>query len=282
MTMTPLVSTDWLADEMGAGDLRIVDATYYALEPERDAAADYEAGHIPGALFLDLEHLSDSSDPVPGQAPPAEQFAARLRAIGICNEDRVVIYDQAPHKTGCRAWWLFRLFGLGNVALLDGGMAKWLAEGRSVAVGEPVEPDDGGVLVEKNAARVRDLAQMKAIVAKGGSQILDARSAARFSGAEPDPRAGVSPGHIPGSRSLPYGRLFKPDGTWKRGEELATEFRNAGIDLDRPVITTCGSGVTASILLFGLALLGKDDWALYDGSWSEWGADPTTPKRVGP
>jgi len=280
--MTPLVSTDWLADEMGASDLRIVDATYYALEPERDAAADYEAGHLPGALFLDLENLSDKSDPVPGQAPSPEQFAQRMAALGIGNDDRIVIYDQAPHKTGCRAWWLFRLHGLTNVALLDGGMAKWRAEGRTVAGGEPVEPEDGGVLVERQPERVKSLAEMKALVAKGGTQILDARSAARFSGAEPDPRKGVSPGHIPGSRNLPYGRLFKGDGTWKRGEELAAEFRNAGIDLDRPVVTTCGSGVTASILLFGLTLLGREDWALYDGSWSEWGADPETPKAVGP
>lgn len=277
--MKPLVSTAWLAEEMGAVDLRILDATYYALEPTRDAEADYAAGHIPGALFLDLEHLSDAADPVPGQAPPAAQFAARMAALGIGNDDRVILYDQAPHKTAARAWWLFQLFGLTNVALLDGGMAKWVAEGRPLAGGDPIEPGDGGVLVERNPDRVRTLAEMKALT---GVQVLDARSAARFTGAEPDPRAGVSPGHIPGSRNLPYGRLFRPDGSWKRGGELAAEYENAGIDLARPVTTTCGSGVTASILLFGLALLGRDDWSLYDGSWSEWGADPATAKAVGP
>jgi thiosulfate/3-mercaptopyruvate sulfurtransferase len=285
--MQHLVSTAWLADEMGAADLRIIDATHHALDPDRDAEADYAAGHIPGALFLDLKHLSDATDPVPGQAPGPAQFAARLAALGIGNDDRIVLYDQTPHKTAARAWWLFRLYGLQNVALLDGGLAKWSAEGRSLAIGEPVEPDDGGVLIERNPARVRTFTEMRALVEANdrdgaANQILDARSAARFTGAEPDPRPGVSPGHIPGSRNLPYGRLFRADGRWKRGAELAAEYENAGIDLTRAGTTTCGSGVTASILLFGLALLGHEDWSLYDGSWSEWGANPATPKAVGP
>lgn len=279
--MDLLVSTEWLAAKAGASDLVVLDATYFALEPDKDAAAAFAAGHIPGALFLDLEHLSDAADPVPGQAPPAEQFADRLAALGIRPETRIVLYDQAPHRTSARAWWLFRLFGFGGVALLDGGLAKWKAEGRPIETGDGGDPGGGGAIVEHRPERVRDIAGMKALVARGGAQILDARSAARFTGAEPDPRAGVSPGHIPGSRNLPYGRLFNPDGTWKRGEALAGEFESVGIDLAQPVTTTCGSGVTASILLFGLALLGRDDWALYDGSWSEWGADPETPKAVG-
>lgn len=279
--MELLVSTQWLADHLGDPRLKIIDATYYALEPERDAAADFAKAHVPGALFLDLEHLKDAADSVPGQAPGQAQMAARLRALGIGEGDRIVIYDGAPHKTGCRAWWLTKLYGLSDVAMLDGGFGKWRAEGRAIETGAPSDPGGGGVPIERHSERVRTLDEMKTIVAKGGTQILDARSASRFTGAEPDPRAGVAPGHIPGSGNLPYGRLFEADGTWKRGKALAAEFEAAGIDLDRPVITTCGSGVTASILLFGLALLGRDHWALYDGSWSEWGALADTPKAVG-
>ncbi|NIJ07968.1 thiosulfate/3-mercaptopyruvate sulfurtransferase [Sphingomonas vulcanisoli] len=279
--MDLLVSTQWLADHLGDPDLVILDATYHALEPEKDAAADYAAAHIPGALHLDLAQLKDGNDPVPGQAPGQAQMAARLAALGIGEGARIVIYDSAPHKTSARAWWLTQLYGLSDVALLDGGLAKWRAEGRPIETGAPSDPGGGGVPIERHSDRVRTLAEMKTLVAEGGTQILDARSAARFTGAEPDPRAGVAAGHIPGSANLPYGRLFEADGTWKRGDALASEFEAAGIDLDRPVITTCGSGVTASILLFGLALLGRDHWALYDGSWSEWGALPDTPKDVG-
>jgi thiosulfate/3-mercaptopyruvate sulfurtransferase len=279
--MELLLSTDWLSHNLGAADVRVLDATYYALEPERDAAADFAAKRVPGARFLDLGSLSDPEDPVPGQAPSTKVFAERLAQLGVRMDDRIVLYDQAPHHTSARAWWLFRLFGFTNVGLLNGGLAKWQAERRPLESGVQHETGGGGVLLEKQESRVRSFDQMKALVAEGGTQIVDARSAARFSGAEPDPRPGVAPGHIPGSRSLPYNRMFAADGTWRRGGELAREFENVGIDLWRPVVATCGSGVTASVLLFGLALLGRDDWALYDGSWSEWGADPETPKEVG-
>lgn len=279
--MELLVSTGWLADEMGAADLRIIDATYFALEPERDAAADYAGGHIPGARFLDLATLADAGDARPGMLPPAEAFAARMAALGVSDGDRIVLYDNAPHLTAARAWWMFRLFGVETVALLDGGMARWRAEGRDIETGPATPPGGGHFTARKEEALVRDLAQVAANIASGAEQVIDARSAARFTGAEPDPRAGVSAGHIPGSLSLPFGRLIGPDKVWKRGAELAAEFERAGIDLDRPVVTTCGSGVTAAVLLFGLALLGKSDIALYDGSWSEWGADPATPKAVG-
>jgi thiosulfate/3-mercaptopyruvate sulfurtransferase len=268
------------ADLAADSEAVILDATYYALEPERDARADFEHGHIPGALFLDLEHLADPASDLPSMAPPAAQFQARLRALGINDGDRVVLYDQAPHKTAARAWWLFRLFGFETIAILDGGLARWKAEGRPIDSGPVDEPAGGTATCWHNPALVRGLEEMEALVAIGAAQIVDARSPKRFSGEEADPRPGVAPGHIPDSFNLPYGRLFEADGTWKAPGAIAEEFRQVGVDLERPVVTTCGSGITASVLLFGLALTGKEDWALYDGSWSEWGARPETPKAV--
>ncbi|WP_367120018.1 sulfurtransferase [Sphingomonas sp.] len=272
-----LVTPAWIAAN---GDAKIIDATYYALEPDRDARADFEAGHIPGALFLDLEHLADAANPLPSMAPPAAQFEERLRALGVNEGDAVILYDQAPHKTAARAWWLFRLFGLTRVALLDGGFARWKAEGRAIETGPVVEPGGGDAKARFMPALARNVAQVTAMLdADEGAQIVDARSAARFSGAELDPRPGVASGHMPGAANLPYGRLFEADGNWKAPGAVAEEYRAIGVDLERPVVTTCGSGITASILLFGLALTGKADWALYDGSWSEWGALPGTPKE---
>jgi thiosulfate/3-mercaptopyruvate sulfurtransferase len=266
--------------DLAASDAKILDATYYALEPQRDARADFEAGHIPGALFLDLEHLADQTSQWPSMAPPAAQFAARLKALGIKEGDSVVLYDQAPHKTAARAWWLFRLFGFERVVLLDGGFARWKGEGLPIESGAVVEPGDGDATVAFAPALARNVAQVTAILDSGAAgQIVDARSAARFSGAEKDPRPGVASGHMPGAANLPYGRLFEADGTWKAPGAIAEEYRALGVNLDEPVVTTCGSGITASILLFGLALTGKADWALYDGSWSEWGALPETPKE---
>jgi thiosulfate/3-mercaptopyruvate sulfurtransferase len=275
--MDILVTPAWFASH---GEAKIVDATYYALEPERDARADFEAGHIKGALFLDLEHLADATSPWPSMAPSAAQFEARLRALGIGEGDFVVLYDQAPHKTAARAWWLFRLFGFERVALLDGGFAGWKAEGLPVETGAVAEPGGGDAAATFDPALARNVAQVTAMLDAGDAgQIVDARSEARFSGAEPDPRPGVAAGHMPGARNLRYGRLFETDGTWKAPGAIAEEFVAAGVDLERPIVTTCGSGITASILLFGLALTGKTDWALYDGSWSEWGALPETAKE---
>lgn len=275
--MDMLVTPAWLAAQSGA---KIVDATYYALEPERDARADFEAGHVPGALFLDLEHLADTSSPWPSMAPPAAQFQERLRALGIDESDLVILYDQAPHKTAARAWWLFRLFGFERVALLNGGFARWKAEGLPIETGAVAEPTGGTATVTFHPELARNVAQVTAMLDAGAAgQIVDARSESRFTGAEKDPRPGVASGHMPGAANVRYGRLFEPDGTWKSPGAIAEEFRAEGVDLEKPVVTTCGSGITASILLFGLALTGKADWALYDGSWSEWGALPETPKE---
>lgn len=278
--MDILVSTEWLAGELGASDLRIVDASYFALDPARDALADYDAGHIPGAIFLNLAELKDSNNPVPFMLPSAEKFASRMQALGIGDGNRVVLYDDTPHVTSARAWWMFKTFGAHDVAVLDGGLAKWKAEGR------PLESERPSLRHRHFTAwadpkSVRTLDQMKANVESGAEQVLDARGAARFTGEEADPRPEVASGHIPGSKNLPYDRLFNPDGTWKRGDALKAVFEDAGIDLAKPLVTTCGSGVTASVLLFGATLLGKGDVALYDGSWSEWGTNASTPKATG-
>jgi thiosulfate/3-mercaptopyruvate sulfurtransferase len=278
--MDLLVSTEWLAGELGASDLRIVDASYYPLDPARDPQADYDAGHIPGAIFLNLAELKDSNNPVPFMLPPAEKFASRMQALGIGDGNRIVLYDSTPHVTAARAWWMFRTFGAPAVALLDGGLTKWIAEGRPLETAKP-DLHRRHFTARKDENAIRTLDQMKANVASGAEQVLDARGVARFTGAEKDPRPGVAAGHIPGSSNLPYDRLLNPDLTWKRGAALKAAFEDAGIDLSKPLVTTCGSGVTASTLLFGAALLGKTDVALYDGSWSEWGADPSAPKATG-
>ena len=281
--MDDLVTTDWLDAAIGAPDLVVLDATYHALEPARDAAAEFAAGHIPGARHLDLKTLADSDDPLPSMLPPAALFAGRMAALGVGADTRVVLYDHAAHHTAARAWWVMRHFGLRNVALLDGGFALWSAEGRPIERGVGTAAPAGRPPVARaDPATVRDKAQMLALLASSAEQIVDARSPSRFTGEESDPRAGVAPGHIPGSRNLRYSALFRTDGTWLRGEALSAAFEAAGVDLERPLAMTCGSGITAAVLAFGAHLLGKADVALYDGSWSEWGADPATPKAIGP
>ncbi|HVF94845.1 MAG TPA: sulfurtransferase [Sphingomonas sp.] len=277
--MEALVTTEWLASELGATDLRIVDATYLAADAGRDPAADYEAAHIPGAVFMNLGELRDTDSDLPMMLPSAEKFASRMQSLGLGDGSRIVLYDSSPWHTSARAWWMLRTFGAHDVAILDGGFAKWQAEGRETASGKEqlrhrhftVWADDKGV---------RTLDQMKANLETGAEQVLDARSAARFSGEEPDPRPATHAGHMPGAKNLPYDQIFNEDGTWKQGDALKTAFEGAGIDIDKPIALTCGSGITASTLAFGLHLLGKDA-ALYDGSWSEWGADRSTPKVMG-
>lgn len=279
--MDILVSTDWLAGEQGAGDLRLVDATMFLPDAGRDARAEFEDAHIPGAVFMDIVEIADSSSPLPTMLPPPEKFASRMQALGLGDGSRIVVYDNSPLHSAARAWFMLKIFGARDVAILDGGLAKWRAEGRPVESGTPA-PSRRHFTVRDDRSDVRDLAAVRENLSTGAAQVVDARSAARFRGDEPEARPGVVPGHIPQSRNLPYGRLFNEDGTWKRGDALRAEFTAAGIDLDRPLITTCGSGITAAVLLVGARLLGKSDVALYDGSWSEWGADPATPKAIGP
>ncbi len=279
--MDSLVTTEWLAQEMGAPDLRIVDATSFLPADGRNPQAEYEAAHIPGAVFMDLSEIIDTSSPLPMMLPKAEKFASRMPSLGLGDGSRIVIYDNSPYKSAARAWWMLsQVFGAHGVAILDGGFAKWQAEGRPTESGKP-SIRHRHFTVWKNEKVVRDKAQILANLESGAEQIVDARGAARFSGEEGDPRPNVAKGHIPGAMNLPYGQMFNPDGTWKQGDDLRRAFEAAGVDLSRPLVASCGSGLTAANLVFGAHLLGKADVALYDGSWSDWGSDPDTPKAVG-
>lgn len=278
--MDLLVTTEWLGKELGASDLRVVDATLFMPDAGRDAAAEYEGGHIPGAIFMDLAELADTNSDLPNTLPPPEKFASRMQSLGLGDGSRIVVYDDSPNKSAARAWWMLTLFGAHDVAILDGGLAKWKAEGRALETGKPALRHRH-FTVWKDEKGVRSKADMLSNLHSKDSEVVDARSAERFEGATPEPREGLSAGHIPGSRSLPYGQLFNADGTWKRGDELKAAFDAAGVDFDKPMITTCGSGVTAAIVLFAARLLGKKDVSLYNGSWSEWGSDADTPKAQG-
>ncbi|MFC4294628.1 3-mercaptopyruvate sulfurtransferase [Novosphingobium tardum] len=278
--MESLVSTEWLAKELGASDLRVVDASKFLPESGRNAAAEYEAGHIPGAVFMDLENLVDSHASVTNTLPPAEKFASRMQSLGLGDGSRIVLYDDSPLKSAARAWFMLTMFGAHDVAILDGGLAKWKAEGRPVTQGKETLRHRH-FTVWQDDKNVRTKADMLKNLHEKTEQVVDARPAARFTGENPETRPGLASGHIPGSVSLPHDRLFNSDGTWKSKDELAKLLTDTGIDLSRPVVTTCGTGMTASVLAFALHLVGKSDVALYDGSWTEWGADPDTPKATG-
>lgn len=267
---TTLVSTDWLSQHLNDPDLRIIDGSWYLPDAGRDPRVEYEAAHIPGARFVDLDELSDNRSDLPHMAPPPEKFMSRMRALGIGDGHQVVIYDGAGMFSAARFWWLFRLMGKTDVAVLDGGLAKWRAEDRPVEDLAPVVRDRHMTAVRQNHL-VRDVTQVAAAAKLGEPQIVDARSPARFRGDEPEPRPGMRAGHIPGSANLHYAVLLNGDGTMKSPDDLRAAFKTAGIDLERPVVTTCGSGVTAAILSLALERLGHRDHALYDGSWSEWG-----------
>ncbi|KFG91282.1 Sulfurtransferase [Sphingobium herbicidovorans NBRC 16415] len=279
--MDILISTDWLAAELGKRDLKILDASLFLPGTPRDPRAEFEAAHIPGAAYLDLPTLADADDPRPGMLPSDAFMTERCRALGIDTDSRIILYDNSPTHSAARAWWMMRVYGVGaNATILDGGLPKWVAEGQPTESGWPVIPR-GNATARRAEDQVRTKDDLLANLSNQAAQVIDARGAARFTGEEKEPRPGMASGHIPGSRNIPSSSLFNPDHSMKTGEELRRLFVDAGTDFSRPIITTCGSGVTAAILLAGLELLGKSDVTLYDGSWSEWGLDPATPKATG-
>ncbi|MEP1199774.1 3-mercaptopyruvate sulfurtransferase [Tateyamaria sp.] len=275
-----LVSTDWLAAHLKDPDLRILDASWYLPGVERDPRAEYDAAHIPGARFFDIDEISDARSDLPHMAPPAEKFMSRMRAMGVGDGHQIVVYDGAGIQSAPRVWWLFRLMGHRDVAVLDGGLPKWQAEGRAVEDMPPVVKDRHLTVRFQNHL-VRDVTQVSQAAKLGSTQIVDARAAGRFRGDAPEPREGLRAGHVPGSRNVPFTGLLNSDKTMKTPDETRAVFEAAGVDVTKPVITTCGSGITAAILSLALERLGNNSWSLYDGSWAEWGMFPTVPVATG-
>ena len=274
--MDKLVSIDWLAARLGADDIVVLDATMHLPDSERDARAEFEAGHIRGARFLDLASFVDAGSDVPKAVPTAEQFAERMGDLGVAQGSRIVLYDDSDIRSSARAWFILSNYGEDKVAVLDGGLGKWRSEGRELSQ-RVVDHAPRHRADPAPRREVRSKEEMLEDLETREWQVVDARDAERFAGVA----GSGSQGHIPGARNVPFGKLFLPDGTYKSAQDIRAIFEDARVDLERPVVTTCNSGMTASVLLFGLSLTGKDDVALYDGSWMEWGSDPATPKESG-
>ena len=275
-----LVSTDWLAAHLKDPDLRIFDASWYLPDMNRDAKAEYEKAHIPGARFFDIDEISDQRSELPHMAPPVEKFMSRMRAMGVGDGHQVVVYDGAGIFSAARVWWLFRLMGQTNIAVLNGGLPKWLADGHKTT-STPPTIRDRHMTVHPHRTLVRDVTEVARAAKLGDHEIIDARAPARFRGDAPEPREGLRAGHIPGSKNVFYQDLLNEDGTMKPRNTLRTIFNDAGVDLHKPAITTCGSGVTAAVVSLALERIGKTDHALYDGSWSEWGMYADLPIATG-
>jgi thiosulfate/3-mercaptopyruvate sulfurtransferase len=277
-----IVETDWLASHLDAPDLVVFDGSWHLPTTGRDPKAEYLAEHIPGALFFDIDDLSDEKSSLPHMLPSTVKFASRMKKMGVGDGMRIVVYDTHGLFSAARVWWTFRAMGHEDVAVLNGGLKKWKSEGRPLEDGPTLRRTERHYTPRFNASLVRDMDDMKQTLAKRSAQIVDARPAGRFTGIEPEPRPGLRGGHLPGSRNVPSQLLLNDDGTLKPVSELAKIFAGAGIDPTLPVITSCGSGVTASILSLALAVLGQTNAAVYVGSWAEWGADNGLPVETGP
>ncbi|WP_164660468.1 3-mercaptopyruvate sulfurtransferase [Tropicibacter sp. Alg240-R139] len=275
-----LVSTSWLADHLKDPDLRVLDASWYLPTENRDPEIEYQTAHIPGARFFDIDDISDRRSDLPHMVPPVEKFMSRMRAMGVGDGHQVVVYDGAGLMSAARVWWLFKLMGQDNVAVLDGGLPKWQAEGHEIEDLPPVVRDRHMTVRVQNHL-IRDVTQVSSAAKLDDHEIIDARAAARFRGEAAEPRQGLRSGHIPGSKNVPFNTLLNKNGTMKSPELCREVFEAAGVDLSKPAITTCGSGVTAAVLALALHRMGKHDYSLYDGSWAEWGAFPTLPVATG-
>lgn len=280
-TKSWLTETDELAAELDAPDIVIIDASWHMPGEGKDARADYLAEHIPGAIFFDIDEIADTKSVLPHMLPPPEKFSSRMRSMGIGDGSRIVVYDQQGIYSTARVWWTFRVMGVEDVTVLNGGLPKWKREGLPLESGKPRLRSTRHFTSRRNADLVRDVSDMKSILKDHSAEIVDARSAERFAGRAPEPRPGLRSGHIPGAHNLPYGRLLKQDSTLKSPAELEALFHEAGVDLSKPVVTSCGSGITASVLALALAVIGHRRTAVYDGSWSEWGADQSLPIETG-
>jgi thiosulfate/3-mercaptopyruvate sulfurtransferase len=276
----PLVTTSWLAEHLDAPDVRIVDASWFMPGSDRDPKAEYAAAHIPGAVFFDIDDIADTDSPLPHMLPSTVKFAARVQKLGLGDGVRIVVYDSGGILGAARVWWTFRVMGHEDVVVLDGGLPRWLAEGRTVDDRVPA-PQPRHFTPRLAGDLVCDLSQMRRTVETSRAQIIDARPPGRFTGETPEPRAGLRSGHMPGAVNVPGSSVFAADGTMKSATELQALFTGVGVDPKKPIVTTCGSGITASLLALALARMGRPRATVYDGSWTEWGSQADTPVVTG-